>query len=370
MANIEGVDYSWARPGGKTLKDAGKQFAVRYIPYPGHGGKGLDAGELADLRANGLSVAMVFESYVSRVKEGFGAGAADATESVKQLANLGLGNIPVYFAVDWDTTEGDQVVIDDYLKGAASVLGLSRVGVYGSYYVCKRCRDNKTATYLWQTYAWSGGQVLDGIHLYQYRNGQNLNGAVDFTRALQDNYGQVSGGQVVNPTPQPLPAIPTSGTYTVKSGDTLSGIASRFNTTYQNLAAINGIADPNKIFPGQVLRISAATPAPAPVAGGRYVVKPGDTLGAISVAKGVSIADLVKANNISNPNLIYAGQVLVIPGSGASPAPTQGRSYTVTSGDTLSGIASKFGTTYQTLAAYNGIQDPNKIYPGQVIRIP
>lgn len=368
---LQGVDYSWARPGGKTLKDAGKQFAVRYIPYPGHGGKGLGAAERDDLLNNGVSIAMVFESYAARAKEGRGAGAADAAESDRQLKALGFpAGTPVYFAVDYDAPESDQGVIDEYLRGAADVLGAGRVGVYAGYWVIKRCKENGTAAFLWQTYAWSGGNVHPDIHLYQYKNGQNLNGAVDFCEARKDNYGQWQAGGAA-PAPQPIPIQTASGTYTVRSGDTLSAIAARYGTTYQNLAAINGIADPNKIYPGQVLRLSGATPAPAPApAGGQvYVVKSGDTLSGIGAKFGVDYKTIAAVNGIANPNVIYPGQKLSIPGGGAAPAPAV-RSYTVKSGDTLSGIASQYGTSYQTLAAYNGIADPNKIYPGQVIRIP
>lgn len=368
--SLQGVDYSWARPGGKTLKDAGKHFAVRYIPYPGHGGKGLGAAERDDLLNNGVSIAMVFESYVGRPKEGRGAGRADAQESERQLTALGFPQgTPVYFAVDYDAPESDQGVIDEYLRGAAEVLGANRVGVYAGYWVIKRCKENGTAAFLWQTYAWSGGNVHPDIHLYQYKNGQNLNGAVDFCEARKENYGQWQAGSAA-PVPAPIPVQPASGTYTVKPGDTLSSIAVRYGTSYQNLAAINGIADPNKIYPGQVLRLSGATPAPKPVSGGQvYIVKPGDTLSAIGNRFGVSYQSIAQANGIADPNRIYVGQRLTIPGGGASPAPAA-RAYTVKAGDTLSAIATKFGTSYQVLASYNGIADPNKIYPGQAVRIP
>lgn len=102
----------------------------------------------------------------------------------------------------------------------------------------------------------------------------------------------------------------TTITYTVKKGDTLSGIASRYGTTYQELAKINGISDPNKIYPGQVLTING--------------------------------------NATSSSNVI---------------------TYTVKKGDTLSGIAARYGTTYQKIAKDNGISNPNKIYPGQVLKI-
>mgnify|MGYP000370749531 CR=1 FL=1 len=369
---LQGVDYSWARPGGKTLKDAGKHFAVRYIPYPGNGGKGLEPAERDDLKANGVAIAMVFESYAARAREGFGAGAADAAESKRQLERLGMVGTPVYFAVDYDAPESDQPVIDAYLKGAASVLGVDKVGVYAGYWVVKRCKENGTAKYLWQTYAWSGGNVHPDIHLYQYKNGQNLNGAVDFTEARKEDFGQWNAVAVKpQPTPVPTPQ-PVSGSYTVKANDTLSGIAAKYNTSYQELARINGIDNPNKIYPGQVLRLSAATPAPAPVTpqgGQRYVVKANDTLSGIGAKFDMDYKLIAKANNIADPNKIYVGQVLTIPGGGASPAPVT-RSYTVKSGDTLGAIGAKYGVSWQKLQSYNGIPDANKIYPGQVIRIP
>lgn len=369
---VEGVDYSWARPGGATLKRAGKHFAVRYLYPDGQGGKGLDPGELADLLGNGVDVALVYESYVARPKEGRAAGQEDARISQGEINRLGLPkNTPVYFAVDWDATPGEQGVIDEYLRGAADVIGIDRVGVYGGYHVVKRCQQNGTARWLWQTYAWSGGNVLPGIHLYQYRNGQNLNGAVDYCQALQDNYGQQSKfGGAQPPQPSPSQPAPAAGTYTVRAGDTLSGIAARYGTTYQELARINGIADPNRIYVGQVIRLAGSAPAPAPApagGGGSYTVVRGDTLSGIAQRFGTNYQTLAAINGIADPNKIYPGQVIKLPGGGA-PAP-QSQTYTVKSGDTLSGIASKFGTSWQRLQQLNGIPDANRIYPGQVLRI-
>lgn len=95
-----------------------------------------------------------------------------------------------------------------------------------------------------------------------------------------------------------------------------------------------------------------------------YTVVSGDTLSGIAAKYGVTVDAIVTANGIQNPNLIYPGQRLSIPIGGT--AATK-HTYTVQSGDTLSGIAAKFGTTYQALASANGIQNPNLIYPGQVI---
>lgn len=114
----------------------------------------------------------------------------------------------------------------------------------------------------------------------------------------------------------------------------------------------------------------ASVPAPPAHAADpvRYTVQPGDSLSAIGQRFGVSWQDIQTVNSIPNADLIYPGQVLTIPGATA-PAPAV-HTYSVRPGDTLSGIAADFGTTYEELAQLNGIPDPNVIYAGQVITLP
>lgn len=95
-----------------------------------------------------------------------------------------------------------------------------------------------------------------------------------------------------------------------------------------------------------------------------YVVKAGDTLSAIASKFGTSWQHLQAINGISNPNLIYAGQKLRVNQGQES------RVYVVQAGDTLSGIASRFGTDWQTLQRLNGIANANLIWVGQTIRLP
>lgn len=112
-----------------------------------------------------------------------------------------------------------------------------------------------------------------------------------------------------------------------------------------------------------------------------YVVAPGDNLFRISLKFNVSMASIAQANGITNVNLIYVGQRLVIPTGGTVPAPTPApgatpvpqpstSKYTVVGGDTLGGIARKFNTTVAAIAQANGITNVNLIYPGQVLNIP
>lgn len=119
--------------------------------------------------------------------------------------------------------------------------------------------------------------------------------------------------------------------YEVRAGDTLGAIAGRFGVTIDAIARINGIADVNLIRVGQILRVPAAEPAPAPPVvpsvppeevsseGSErrlYVVQRGDTLGAIARRHDTTVEALAQANEIANPDRIFAGQVLTIVGAG------------------------------------------------------
>lgn len=102
------------------------------------------------------------------------------------------------------------------------------------------------------------------------------------------------------------------------------------------------------------------------------VVQPGDTLASLAWQTGVSLSELIAVNNIYNPDLIFVGQTLLLPGCGAPVAPPVApeQSYTVQPGDTLSQIAAWYGVSVQWLCEVNGLWDPNMIYVGQVLIIP
>ena len=187
---LELVDFSFARPTGAAIAGAGKSGVIRYLTGAG---KALTPAEVADYHAHGLAIALVFEgtgaaSDVDTKAE----GVRDGKLALSAMTTLGIPvAIPVYFAFDFNATPAQQPAIDAYLWGAASVLGAARIGVYGGIGVITRCHTNGSAKYFWQTYAWSGGKIAPFIHLYQYQNGQKINGGwVDFCRAYRANYGQ------------------------------------------------------------------------------------------------------------------------------------------------------------------------------------
>ena len=110
-------------------------------------------------------------------------------------------------------------------------------------------------------------------------------------------------------------------TYTVQRGDTLYSIARRHGVSLWDIVSANGITNPNLIYPGQQLTISGgATPAPSTpsTSSTTHVVVRGETLTRIALRYGVSVWTIVNANGIANPNLIYPGQQLTIPGSSDS----------------------------------------------------
>ena len=94
-------------------------------------------------------------------------------------------------------------------------------------------------------------------------------------------------------------------TYTVKAGDTLSSIANKYGTTYQALAQYNDISNPDRINVGQVIKIPNNNVSSNVE---YYTVKSGDNLSAIAKKYGTTVNQLVSWNNIKNANLIYVGQ--------------------------------------------------------------
>ncbi len=112
-----------------------------------------------------------------------------------------------------------------------------------------------------------------------------------------------------------------------------------------------------------------AAAAPSQQGGGVHVVQRGETLSQIARRYGVSMTALAQANGINNPNFIYSGQRLSIPGAsgGASSGSSAASSgvHVVRPGENLSGIAARYGTTVSALARANGIANANHIYVGQ-----
>ena len=258
------------------------------------------------------------------------------------------------------------------------------------------------------TYTVVRGDSLSGIASRFGTTSRNLMSLNGITNANLIRVGQViklsADAAPAAPAPAaPAPAAPAPTataaptTYTVVARDTLSGIASRFGTTTRNLMSLNGITNANRLRIGQVLTIvgaaapaapapaapAPATPAPAPAAPApnasgttSYTVVARDTLSGIASRFGTTTRNLMSLNAITNANSIRIGQIITVSGTPTAAAPaapasttTPSTTYTVVARDTLSGIASRFGTTTRNLMALNGITNANMLKIGQVLRL-
>ena len=168
-----------------------------------------------------------------------------------------------------------------------------------------------------------------------------------------------------------------AGTYTVKAGDTLWGIANDHDTTVNALKQNNHLSS-DTIYVGQVLSLGqtastgshsqSTASTQSPTSNGTYTVKSGDTLWSIANANDMTVAQLKQKNDLSN-DTIYVGQTLNVSSTkSASATSTASATYTVKSGDSLWQIASANGTTVNQLKALNNLSS-DLIYAGQQLKL-
>jgi hypothetical protein len=210
---IEGVDYSWSRPPPSCLRSLGKVFACRYFGA-GTSDKHATKAECAALHAMGLAVVALCEGYERDPLKGRAEGQRQARLADSSSYAAGLpADRPIYFAVDFDMTVAQRPAVRAFLDGCADIIGRNRVGVYGGIRTTEWASTNRYASWLFQTYAWSGGVVGQHTHLYQYRNGQRVcGGDVDLCRATVTDYGQwPHATETIGSAPIKLPAIQTQG---------------------------------------------------------------------------------------------------------------------------------------------------------------
>jgi LysM repeat protein len=178
------------------------------------------------------------------------------------------------------------------------------------------------------------------------------------------------------------PIASLNRTYAIRFGDTLARIALREGVDVDALTSLNGFDSVNApLSAGKTLLLPATGDELRPTTPAQeHAVAPGESLSGIAQAYGTTTADLMAANNISDPNALFSGQRLLIPsqslgGSGAvlrqiGPASSGYFFYTVQPGDTLSAIAKQFDSTMEALRTYNGLPDNETVYTGLELKIP
>lgn len=176
-------------------------------------------------------------------------------------------------------------------------------------------------------------------------------------------------------------------THVVQPGETLFRIALRYGVDVDTMARHNAIANAWTIYAGQTLLIPGAAPveasAPVEVASASgpaqyHTIQRGENLAAIARRYGLEPAELASMNGIINPNLIYAGQELIVSGSpdnapAAAPAPEAApavSSYVVQPGDHLASIADRLGISWMSIAQANNLSNADHIEVGQTLIVP
>lgn len=384
VSNWQGyIDYSRVRQAGIQVvyikASQGRTYRDPYVEI-----------NYQNAKANGLKVGFYHFLTATNVRE--------AEQEANFFASVIAGKEPdCKLVMDYETFQGVGVttinqIAETFLQKVQQLTGKQTI-VYSNLYDSQHIFNKNLANQyeLWLAYygndqnltsitsnwnEWIGIQyddkgIIPGINGYVDRDNFTASIFLSETGEIPDqgNSGSenTSGGETIR--------------YTIKKGDTLSQIANRYGTTVAELAGINQIANPNLIYPGQIITI----PTDSSILGNEtrctgkiiYTVKRGDTLWGIANRYGITVSQLVSINQISNPNLIYPGEQIRIT-SLSSPncnqnqtisPPITGITYVVRRGDTLWSIARRYGVTVRYLVEKNNVQNPNLIYPGQIIRI-
>lgn len=228
-------------------------------------------------------------------------------------------NLGVYFDWEYDSMryanrlgiKCDKALITD--MNVAFCKKITELGYKAGYYLnkdySKNYIDESRLKNYRRWYAWYNKDKPENTYLWQYSNVgkvSGISGDVDMDELLGNASSVSKPTNNTNNT--------NKVTYIVKSGDTLSGIAAKYGTTYQKIAADNGIKNPNLIYPGQVLTINKGSGSGSGSGSNSsntyYTVKSGDTLSEIAEKYNTSVRKLVELNNIKNADLIYPGQKL------------------------------------------------------------
>lgn len=326
---ILGVDISYANGNVDfaALKAAGVQYVIIRVGFGNDLTHQDDAeyfNNIKKCKEHGMPYGLYLYSYATSMSM--------AESEVKHMLRLLEGTKPVYGV--WYDLE------DNCLPGAPLLVDIAEhfcqrmesAGYYTGIYATLswlrfggRLHSSRLDKYDKWVAQWNATDDYAGAHqIWQYTNnliiGSNrFDGNYAYSDFVVRNKTVSVGGGTASPakptTPAPTATKPASQavdpkyyTYTIQPGDTLSKIAGVYNTTYQHLAALNGIADPNRIRAGQVIKVYGDAPAVEQT----YTVQSGDTLSGIAVRYGTTYQQLAQINGIADPNLIRAGQKIKI----------------------------------------------------------
>jgi len=189
---INGVDYSTSRPEPHSLYMAGFRYASRYVGLGGRS-KRLSPIEAQALTRAGLAIIANCEGAAEGwMLGGYAIGRAAAAASLLDAGLCGMPDgRPVYYSCDFDVTEAQWPDVRACLRGASSVHGLDRTGIYGGTNALRWARRDGVATWFWQALGWRHGDWEPYAHVRQWRNGVTIAGGdVDLDEATVTDFGQ------------------------------------------------------------------------------------------------------------------------------------------------------------------------------------
>lgn len=357
----------------KALAKNGIDIVCRYL---GDSWKTIGEDEAKSVMDAGLKIVSIWETDPTRnsyfTEE---QGKQDAQKATKYANQLGQPNgTPIYFAVDYGGGNSNLGNILEYFKAIKANLEGYKVGGYGSFTVVKYLHEHGAIEYVWQTLAWSSGEVYGEAHLYQKRNGQRESGvSVDIDQVFKDP-GAWALAKHIDPPKEKVDAvhIKAGDTYRIEDGDTFWALENKWGLHHGTLQRLNPSVKPKKLSVGQKIHVPAAVRKPEHHSNDDYTVHAGDVLSKIAKAHGTSVSELMKLNpQIKDKDRIYVGEKIHLPnGSHTHPHSPAKKFYVIRSGDVLSRIADRFHTSVAHLMAINPqIENKNRINAGQKIRI-
>ena len=220
-------------------------------------------------------------------------------ESFGRLTNTEINEIALAFLEEVERLSGKEAVVYSNTYTARTIFSqeVARYPLWVAQYGVQEPTNNGKWEY-WVGYQYSSTGRVDGI-----------NGNVDLDRYTKDIF--LENTEEVPVVENPKTDSEDRILYKIKRGDTLSKIAREYNTTVAHLAQINNIRNPNLIYTGEIITVSFNRNN-SDKNTIKYRIRRGDTLSQIAARYNTTVAKLVEINDIRNPNLIYAGEILKI----------------------------------------------------------
>lgn len=316
---VKGIDISCFQPNidWNKVKNAGIGFAMIRSSYGWFNKDSSFETHRRNCEANGIPYGLYHYSYARNLNE-----AKIEADNFIALAKTCNPTYPL--CIDMEDADGYKakngvsneicIKICEYFCKRVEEAGYYAIIYANLDWLNNRINDSRLDRFDKWVAQWSNAcQYGKSYGMWQYTD----KGYVDGIGNIDCNYSyvdypaiiaQMNGGKKPEPQPQPVPQEQTT-TYTIQPGDTLSSIANKFGTTYQHLAEINRISNPNLIYAGQVIKVTENVSQPVETI---YIVKSGDTLSSIAKRYNTTYQKIANDNNISNPNLIYTNQKLII----------------------------------------------------------